>query len=159
LSTNKRKKGDDRIDPLDKAILKKGKQISSLERLHPSTPGKCDHIRDLEILSEDIKKACENGIGKETTYSGVHVLLMSWGDADNLGVSSELDLVEEVFTERYNFNVERFVIPNNKSCGLYTSRKIDDFQLDHSDPNSLYIIYYGGHGRVGDDDQCCYLGP
>jgi hypothetical protein len=143
---------------LNKDILNQQKSSSSGDGLHPAEPTKCAHIPDLEKLSTDIKKACENGIGKQTTYSGVYVLLMSWGDADDLGVSSELDLVQEVFEERYDFNVERFVIPDKKQCWNYTSRAINNFQIDHSDPNSLYIIYYGGHGRVG-DDQCCYFGP
>jgi hypothetical protein len=145
---------------------KESRQQESSTSLVPSAPGsggglhpqsnKCSHLEDFDILCADLMEACENGIGKNTKYRGVYVLLMSWGEADNLGVGSELDLVEEVFRERYDFDVQRFVIPNKPNATVHTSARIDKFQLDHEDPDNLFIIYYGGHGVVGQDQCCCF---
>jgi hypothetical protein len=50
--------------------------LSSGDGLHPQST-KCFHLEDFDILCTDLMKACENGIGKDTKYKGVYVLLMS----------------------------------------------------------------------------------
>jgi hypothetical protein len=82
---------------------------------------------------------------------------MSW-DGDDLGVASELELVKEVFKKRYNFKVEIFTIPNTEDANRDVSGRIVEFQKTHDHPESLYIIYYGGHGSLTNND-CCSFHP
>jgi hypothetical protein len=44
-------------------------------------------------------------------YMQVHVLLLQWGD-DELGVDDELSQLEDVFYNKYYFEVETFEIPS-----------------------------------------------
>ena len=76
-------------------------------------------------------------------YSKVSVLLIQW-EKDDLGVSTELHKLHEVFEADYGYDCEViFKIPESDSqVALMTrlQRLIDNASRDH-----LLIIYYGGH--------------
>ena len=76
-------------------------------------------------------------------YSKVSVLLIQW-EKDDLGVSTELDKLYDVFKAEYGYDCEDiFEIPESDSqVALMTrlQRLIDNASRDH-----LLIIYYGGH--------------
>ena len=76
-------------------------------------------------------------------YSKVSVLLIQW-EKDDLGVSTELDKLYDLFEADYGYDCEDiFEIPESDSqVALMTrlQRLIDNASRDH-----LLIIYYGGH--------------
>ena len=76
-------------------------------------------------------------------YSKVHVLLISWVD-DDLGVLRELQDLETVFTSSFNYDVETWGIPRNKSQRRLKER-VMQFVNNYEGNDSLLILYYAGH--------------
>ena len=88
-------------------------------------------------------------------YSKVSVLLIQW-EEDDLGVSTELDKLYEVFKADYGYDCEDiFEIPESDSqVALMTrlQRLIDNALRDH-----LLIIYYGGHSDDNSPQQSIWI--
>jgi len=86
-------------------------------------------------------------------YAQVHALLLHW-DNDDLGVYTEVNQLKDALLG-YGFNsdggrpysVDCFKIPTKESF-ISLDQLLSEFLDDHSDPNHLLIIYYGGHGGV-----------
>lgn len=78
-------------------------------------------------------------------YEKAHVLMLSWED-DNLGVDREIAHLEYVFSNLYQFDVQRFMIPR-KTAGKATTARILSF-LENDGPGTLFIVYYAGHARL-----------
>ncbi|KFY76045.1 hypothetical protein V499_04130 [Pseudogymnoascus sp. VKM F-103] len=76
-------------------------------------------------------------------YSKAHVLLISWVD-DDLGVLRELQDLETVFTNSFNYDVETWGIPRDKSQRRLQER-VTQFVNDYEGNDSLLILYYAGH--------------
>ncbi|KAB8303958.1 hypothetical protein EYC80_005316 [Monilinia laxa] len=67
-------------------------------------------------------------------YSQAHVLLLSWHpDDDDLHVAQEVSYL--LLEQRPQVQVKSF---------------LDDFVQDHDDRNTLLIVYYAGHAKLGD---------
>lgn len=81
-------------------------------------------------------------------YSAVYVLLLSWKD-DDLGVDTEIRKLEVVFGDAYGFFVQRFLIPNEEPDEAL-AEVLKDFVQRYKSPQSLLIVYYGGHGSLND---------
>ncbi len=79
------------------------------------------------------------------------MLLVRWED-DDLGVGTEVDCIAAVFKRDYNFQVEQFTIPVERSL-WFLSRTISDWVdlYDHDD--ALLILYYAGHGRISNSGR------
>ena len=88
-------------------------------------------------------------------YSKVSVLLIQW-EKDDLGVSTELDKLYDVFKAEYGYDCEDiFEIPESDSqVALMTrlQRLIDNASRDH-----LLIIYYGGHSDDSSSQQSIWI--
>jgi hypothetical protein len=86
--------------------------------------------------------------GPPPAYDEVHALLLYW-EEDNLGVESEVCLLETVFAETYQFtSVTKYIIPSANSSDLLLEQ-IDYFRDEYSSPANLLIVYYAGHGGRG----------
>ena len=77
--------------------------------------------------------------------------------SDDLGVSSEMERLEEVFTESYNFEVDRFFIPDDTPASSLTSRVIEF--IGNGSPETLLIFYYAGHGFINTARHDLYWAP
>lgn len=76
-------------------------------------------------------------------YLKVSVLLIRW-EADDLGVSTELDKLHEVFKADYGYDCEDiFEIPESGSQVALMTRL--QRLIDNASRDQLLIIYYGGH--------------
>jgi len=79
----------------------------------------------------------------------VHILILSWAK-DNLGMSNELDALENIFKNQYGYETEKWQIPS-MSSQADLAIKTTAFVKEHQDPDSLLVIYYVGHRTIGED--------
>ncbi|KAL9092581.1 MAG: hypothetical protein Q9165_004385 [Trypethelium subeluteriae] len=77
-------------------------------------------------------------------YTFVTVLILYWKDTD-LKLWDELKELEDLFRNTFNYNVERYEIPSQRSQDQL-EHIIDLFLIRYGTPDNLVIIYYGGHG-------------
>jgi len=78
-------------------------------------------------------------------YADVRVLLLQW-ENDDLGVSAELKELEDMFRCLYRYNTERWSIPAQKP-DRSLKKKITEFIDEYEGPDTLLIVYYGGHAQ------------
>lgn len=115
------------------------------------------HVKDIETLGKILNHAAAAAFPKSGSshYCDVYVLLLSWED-DNLGVATEIDELEKVFRDIFNYQVDRWKIPSHKSHNAlvyHLMRSLGNFESN----DKLFIVYYGGHGFMNDDRQCVWL--
>lgn len=84
-------------------------------------------------------------------YKDVSVLLMRW-EHDDSGIDRELENLQNIFRERFNYRTESFAIPNSNSAHVKLMGRLAQF-LEHDHPDHLLILYYGGYAFVGQDRQ------
>jgi hypothetical protein len=83
------------------------------------------------------------------------VILLSWEDEDpSLPVSLEIKELAQTFKEDYGFEVEEWLIPDNKSHNELQTKLLQF--LGQSDPKHLKIVYYGGHGKLTTHGQLAF---
>ncbi|KAH7330215.1 hypothetical protein BKA65DRAFT_54129 [Rhexocercosporidium sp. MPI-PUGE-AT-0058] len=90
---------------------------------------------------------------KRSFYKHVFVLLLSWHpDCDDMAVRDEVERLQKVFEDTYNYEVKSFQIDSRKpeSPQSQVNFEVAHFvhEHDHKD-DSLFIIYYAGHGSPG----------
>jgi hypothetical protein len=78
--------------------------------------------------------------------------MMRWED-DKLGVSREVDKLQDVFQNQYGFNTKRWLIPANDHSQLDLTENALDFLRDFDSKDNLFILYYAGHGYINDDRE------
>src|SRR4051812_10660201 len=102
------------------------------------------HISSIATFASDLQNAVSAiwPHRHESRYTEVHVLLLSW-EADNMGVSSELESLRRIFSDFYYFETQTYRIPSEKP-GQKTQARIMRF-LEYDGPSSLLIVYYAGH--------------
>lgn len=83
-------------------------------------------------------------------YSKVSVLLLRW-EEDN-AIEPDLAVLEQVLRERYNYRTEKWTIPTVPNPSLRVGVHISSF-LENASPDHLMILYYAGHGYIGEDSQ------
>jgi hypothetical protein len=79
-------------------------------------------------------------------YNEVHVLMFVWED-DDLDCLQEVQQLEGVFSNLYNFNTKTSIIPSRRPYRHVKneiSRLIDVLNR----PDCLVIVYYSGHGQL-----------
>jgi len=81
---------------------------------------------------------------RDHPYSKVSVLLLSWKD-DDLGVRREVNQLRSLFADTFNYDVDEWQLPSGPRCYLALLNRLDEFTLDNGGPDTLIIIYYGGH--------------
>ena len=83
-------------------------------------------------------------------YSTVSVLLLRW--EDDTTVETDLNGLEQMLRERYNFRTEKWNIPSVANPSIKLGVQMAAF-LEHARPDHLLIIYYAGYGYLGSDNQ------
>lgn len=82
---------------------------------------------------------------REQRYAAVTVLLLSWKDNDLRLLDEELQELEDLFRNSFQYLVTRYQIPS-KSPQYQLGKHMSDFLIDHGTEGNLIIVYYGGHG-------------
>lgn len=134
----------------------------------------CD-CRELKVprLNADLENTFANRMktfDANKGHSNVAALLLSWEDTDlrllddevrkiRVGTNPrvdtvQLDRLEKVFREVYNYTVERALIPKHiDDAAFETIRLVANFIAQHNSAGSLVLIYYAGHGMKRQDDE------
>jgi hypothetical protein len=79
------------------------------------------------------------------------VCLIRWQE-DELKVKDEVDYLHDVFSQLYGFNTEIWLIPSTASQIQLTSMTCM-FLQKHDEEGNLFIVYYGGHGKINSARQ------
>lgn len=95
-------------------------------------------------LHATIKEQWRNRFGPR--YSEVKVLLTFW-EADDLGVIKEIAMLDQAFTDFYRYDVSVYRIPSQNS-DRELKRHVIEFVTDNDRPKTLLIFYYGGHSSI-----------
>jgi hypothetical protein len=124
-----------------------------LEKLEPfeALEGRDCYTDWSRQLVEEVNGAWDDRL--KSRYRRVKVLMVQWA-SDDLGVSSEIDQLGQVFTYVYKCEVSNFPIPDYQpSTALST--KVIEFMDAHA-PDTLLIFYYSGHGCIDESRNESY---
>jgi hypothetical protein len=89
-------------------------------------------------------------------YDAVGVLLLTWADDDMNCREIEVNPLEQVFKEKFNYHTEQYMIPPTESDTSLFNR-LDAFVRCYDSPSKLGIIYYGGHAELVDSSDASEL--
>lgn len=87
-----------------------------------------------------------------STYKKVEVLLLHWEKHSNdLEIEPEVTRLKSVFEKKFKYNCRIEYLDNydEKRLQLQLNSKVADFAYNHDAPNTLFIVYYAGHGKPG----------
>ncbi|PQE30538.1 homeobox domain containing protein [Rutstroemia sp. NJR-2017a WRK4] len=89
-------------------------------------------------------------------YSEVHVLFLSWHpDDDDLHVEQEVKELDDVFRNTFGYKTTQRILKQDpdKSPQNQITFFLAEFVLKHDHRDNLLIIYYAGHGKLGDSGR------
>ena len=85
-----------------------------------------------------------------STYTKVKVLLLCWEHScSDLVTNQELNDLKSTFEIKFNYHVEIKYLDIEKRLQVRVNNIVAAFVSDHDGPNTLFIVYYAGHGRPG----------
>ncbi|EGX89253.1 Rhodanese-like protein [Cordyceps militaris CM01] len=84
-------------------------------------------------------------------YKKVEALLLHWG-SDDLFVLPELEDLQKCLSEDYAFDTDIFAIPSENSH-LELMMRVGQLIKEHESPDTLFLVYYGGHARIDESRQ------
>lgn len=112
------------------------------------------HMEDIgefaKNLEESATKAFPNRL-RTSRYTKVQVLLLHW-ESDDLFVLPEVQDLGKCLDEIYHFGIEYYTIPVENSH-LELMMKIGLYLKQFEDPETLLVVYYGGHARIDESRQ------
>lgn len=86
----------------------------------------------------------------EYPYLYAHAFLVCWESADKR-FHNELNDLDRTFREDLNFATHLFKIPERESLPALTKELLKFFENDG--PETLLVLYYGGHGSSNSDND------
>jgi len=81
-------------------------------------------------------------------YSTVSVLLLRW--EDDPSHEEDLQSLEGVFRNRFNYHTESWAIPTGGNPFSKLAAQMAQ-HIQYARPDHLLIVYYAGYGFVGSD--------
>ena len=110
--------------------------------------------KDASDFQEIWTSAMDKGPYKNPSmYRKVEVLMLCWAeDCDDWAESQrEVKELKEVFEGDFYFHAEiKFLHDNGPTkLQLQVNSIVADFAKEHDVPNTLFIVYYTGHGKPG----------
>ncbi|GAO14066.1 hypothetical protein UVI_02038420 [Ustilaginoidea virens] len=84
-------------------------------------------------------------------YKVVQALLIHWG-CDDLFVLPELEDLGKCLSEDYAFGTDIFAIPS-ENAHLELMMRVGQLIKEYESPDTLFLIYYGGHARIDESRQ------
>ena len=115
------------------------------------------HVKDLATFGQTLTEAAAAAYpttGISVRYKAVHVLLLSWVN-DDLGVFKEISELDSTFTSIYGCETEQWRILSTRSHNSL-AKQLTGFLERYENEENLLIVYFGGHGRMGDNRQCVW---
>ena len=87
-----------------------------------------------------------------SAYEKVEVLLLCWAQNSNdLKTTEEVNALKLVLERRFRYHTTMAYLDNNNKQKLQVqlNAKVAHFVGDYDGPNTLFIVYYAGHGKPG----------
>ncbi|KAL8678376.1 MAG: hypothetical protein Q9224_003984 [Gallowayella concinna] len=83
-------------------------------------------------------------------YVKVEVLMLCWAVSD-MDTAGEMNDLKTVFEKDFGYHVttQRLNAKQEKPLQVQLNVMVAKFVYDHGGPNTLFIVYYAGHGRPG----------
>ncbi|MCJ1246796.1 hypothetical protein MMC30_004005 [Trapelia coarctata] len=88
-----------------------------------------------------------------STYRKVEVLMLCWAEnSDDLATKREVEELKVVFEDQFHYHARIDYLDNHSSTKLQlqVNAIVAGFAKEHDGPNTLFIVYYAGHGKPGD---------
>ncbi len=107
------------------------------------------HKKILQIL---LQSQDERKYKTPRLYTKVEVLLLCWEHTCNdLDTKDELDDLKATFENRFNYHTETKYMGTTSEQRLQVrvNTMVAAFVAEHDGPNTLFIVYYAGHSRLG----------
>lgn len=133
--------------------------------LHLQTPPHTAPPRTDKATSEEAYEELEITFNKtleghyrhgKTGYKRVGVLFLSWEEDDMQCKETEVDALRNLFVEEFKYETDYFLIPKDR-WQTALQKRIADLFYEYDSPDCLTIVYYGGHGYVGEETQSLKL--
>jgi hypothetical protein len=110
--------------------------------------------KDASDYQEIWTSTMDNGPYKNTSmYRKVEVLMLCWAEDCDDWVHSqqEVQALKSVFENDFYYHVEIKFLYNNIATRLQlqVNQIAANFANEHDGPNTLFIVYYTGHGKPG----------
>ena len=104
---------------------------------------------DRQVLWTNIMS--EGRYQNPSRYDKVEVLLLCWQVSD-IDTTKEVEDLREVFEEYFGYHARTEYLDAkwNENLQVNLNRVVANFVGDYNDPNTLLIVYYGGHGVPGE---------
>ncbi|KAL8964667.1 MAG: hypothetical protein Q9183_004293, partial [Haloplaca sp. 2 TL-2023] len=113
-----------------------------------------DPYEELEIT---FNKTLEGHYRHGTTgYKRVGVLFLTWEEDDLQCKETEVDQLRDFFANQFNYETSSFEIPKER-WQTALQKRIADLYYEYDSPDCLVILYYGGHGYIGEETRSLKL--
>jgi hypothetical protein len=109
------------------------------------------HSSDTDLVAQLNKELKLRWFAPVNDYESIAVFVTYWEISDNPNFRTEAIEVENFFTTTFKYTVKVFPIPNEQPDLVLESDLMTLLVQLTKSPNSLLIIYYGGHGDPNDD--------
>jgi hypothetical protein len=111
--------------------------------------------QDRNVIDE-INQSFKESIPKPRSpydYDHVFALVFCWEYSDQDGFETEAEQMHRLFAETFGYESKLLRIPNDFPS-QFVKAALLNLIIQNTDPNTLFIIYYGGHGeRVQERDE------
>ena len=123
----------------------------------PQDPSTSDYQSEAEKQDSELQITWnrvmdEDQYKNSRTYTKVTVLLLCWEHScSDLITKQEVDDLKATFEIKFNYHVEiKYLdVDGEKKLQVRVNSIVAAFVHDHDGPNTLFIVYYAGHGRPG----------
>lgn len=98
---------------------------------------------------DEINQSFKERISKSRSpydYDHVFALVLCWEYSDHDGFETEAEQMHRLFAETFGYESKLLQIPNDLPT-QFVKVAILNLIVQNKDPNTLFIIYYGGHGE------------
>ncbi|PVH79813.1 hypothetical protein DL98DRAFT_515886 [Cadophora sp. DSE1049] len=154
-------KGSDSSDGFSLQSSLSGSQITAQSTPPGSPPSELGthntsraryHMKEIGEFAEALEISANRALPNHglTRYKEVQVLLLRW-EEDELEVEWELNDLAKVFGD-YGFATETWLIPTKSPLRKMMAKALE-FIDDHESPDTLLIVYYGGHAKINEARQ------
>ena len=107
---------------------------------------------DLQLLWSKVMD--EGNYMNSSTYKKVEVLLLCWAESwDDLGTKQEVEALKATFETAFNYHatIEYLHMSSEQGLQVRLNAKVAAFVSAHDGPDTLFIVYYAGNGRPGQE--------
>lgn len=112
-----------------------------------------DHT-ELKQFADDLAKGVSRleFTRRDVFYNRVHALLINW-ENDDLQTKNEIEKLQTLFAQKYNFSTESYSIPSDDSHNELEAKLVSTRNAHGKTVTDLVILYYGGHGMLNKENQ------